>query len=111
LEQVKEMIGGGVPQLVERALNAHGVTATGLPPLAADFVQRYRENLTVYTTFYDGATELLERFRSEGRRLGLCTNKPHDLVVQTLNELDIAKYFLAVEGERTGHPRKPDPAP
>ncbi len=109
--QVKEMVGGGVPKLVERALLAHGVSDVELLPLAADFVQSYRENLTVRTTLYDGAVELLERLQGEGRRLGLCTNKQHSLTVETLDQLGIAKYFAAVAGERAGYPRKPDPAP
>jgi phosphoglycolate phosphatase len=111
VEQVKAMVGGGVPQLVERALIAHGLTARELLPLAADFIQYYRQNLTAHTTLYDGAAELLQQLKGEGRRLGLCTNKQHDLAVETLKELGLTKYFLAVEGERAGHPRKPDPTP
>ncbi len=109
--QVKEMIGGGIPKLVERALRAHGVSENELLPLAADFVKYYRENLTACTTLYEGAAELLGRLKGEGRRIGLCTNKQHDLTVETIKQLGIAKYFSAVAGEREGHPRKPDPAP
>jgi len=111
VDQAKKMIGGGVPKLVERALLAHGVPDVELLPLAADFVRCYRENLTTCTTLYEGAAELLERLKGEGPRLGICTNKQHDLTVETLNRLGIAKYFSAVVGERAGHPRKPDPAP
>jgi phosphoglycolate phosphatase len=111
VEKVKEMVGGGVPKLVERALLAHGVSRIGLLPLATDFIHFYRENLTTHTSLYEGARELLERFKEEGRKLGLCTNKQHDLTVETLKQLDIAQYFSAVVGERFGRPRKPDPAP
>jgi phosphoglycolate phosphatase len=109
--EVKAMIGGGVPKLVERALLARGVSRLGLLPLAADFVRYYRANLTTHTTLYDGARELLEQLLAEGRQLGLCTNKREELVIETLNQLDLAKYFSAVTGERFGRPRKPDPAP
>lgn len=111
VEKVKEMIGGGVPKLVERALLAHGVSRIGLMPVAADFLRFYRENLTTHTTLFEGARNLLERLHGEGRRLGVCTNKQHDLTVETLKQLDLAKYFSAVIGERLGRPRKPDPAP
>ncbi len=109
--QVKEMVGGGIAKLVERALLAHGVSDAELLPLAADFVNYYRENLVRRTTLYEGAAELLEKLRHEGRRLGLCTNKQHEFTVQIAEELGIAKYFSAVIGEREGHARKPDPAP
>jgi phosphoglycolate phosphatase len=111
LEQVKEMVGGGIPKLVERALTAHGVKDVELLPLAADFVKYYQDNLTLRTTLYEGAAELLETLRGQGRRLGLCTNKQHDLSVQIVRELGIEKYFSAVAGARAGHPHKPDPAP
>lgn len=111
IDEVKQMIGGGVPKLVERALLAHGVSRIGLAPVAADFIEIYRDNLITRTTLYEGARELLEKLRSEGRPLGLCTNKRHDLTLQTLQALDLAKYFSAVIGEREGAPRKPDPAP
>jgi phosphoglycolate phosphatase len=111
VDEVKAMIGGGVPKLAERALLARGVSRLGLLPLATDFVRYYRANLTTHTTLYEGARELLEQLLAEGRRLGLCSNKREDLVIETLGQLDLAKYFSAVSGERFGCPKKPDPAP
>ncbi len=111
LEQVKEMIGGGVPKLVQRALLARGLPADGLMPLVQDFIVFYRENLTTNTRLYDGARDLLEQLRDEGRKLGLCTNKQHELTVEILEQLDLTKYFTSVTGERQGRPKKPDPTP
>ena len=111
LDEVTEMIGGGVPQLVGRALRARGLPKDGLMPLVEDFIALYRENLTTNTKIYDGARELLERLHGEGRRLGICTNKNHGLTVEILQQLDLAKYFSSALGEREGYPRKPDPAP
>ena len=111
LDQVKEMIGGGVPKLVERALRARGVSTDGLAHIVSDFIGFYRENLTTGTTVYPGARELLDQLRSEGRALGLCTNKQHELTLAILAQLDLAQYFGSVVGERSGRPRKPDPAP
>jgi phosphoglycolate phosphatase len=111
LDQVKEMIGGGVPQLVGRALRARGIPADGLMPLVEEFIALYRENLTTNTTIYEGGRELLTQLYREGRRLGICTNKNHELTVEILQQLDLMKYFGSVLGEREGRPRKPDPAP
>ncbi len=105
------MIGGGVPNLIRRALRARGVPLEGLMPLVGDFIALYRENLTTNTKVYDGGRELLEQLRGEGRQLGVCTNKNHELTVEILAQLDLAKYFPSVVGEREGHRRKPDPAP
>jgi phosphoglycolate phosphatase len=111
LAEVKAMVGGGVPKLAERALIARGAAVAEVPAIVAGFVQFYRERLTAKTTLCEGAPEILERLQREGRRLGLCTNKQHELTVLALGELGIANYFPAVAGERDGHPRKPDPAP
>ncbi len=111
LDQVKDMIGGGVPQLVGRALRARGLTNDGLMPFVEEFLALYRENLTTNTKIYDGGRELLEQLCREGRRLGICTNKNHELTIEILRQLDLIKYFGSVLGERVGHPCKPDPAP
>jgi phosphoglycolate phosphatase len=105
------MIGGGVPQLVGRALRARGLPGDGLMPLVEEFIALYRENLTTNTMTYEGGRELLAKLHGEGRRLGICTNKNHELTVEILQQLDLIKYFGSVLGEREGRPRKPDPAP
>ena len=111
LNQVKEMIGGGVPKLIKRALTARGLPVEGAMPLVDDFIGLYREELTTRTTVYDGGRELLEQLYGEGRRLGICTNKNHELTIEILQQLDLIKYFGSVLGEREGRARKPDPAP
>ena len=111
LDQVKEMIGGGVAKLVARALVARGLPEAELLPVLHDFIAFYRENLTTNTVIYEGARELLAKLQRDGRKLGICTNKQHELTVEILEQLDLAKHFLAIRGEKDGRPRKPDPAP
>jgi phosphoglycolate phosphatase len=110
-DEVKSMIGGGVPKLVERAILARGIAIDEGSPLAADFIEYYRENLTTLTTLYEGARGLPHRLQEKGLRLGLCTNKQQALTLEILGRLELTHYFLAVAGELDGYPRKPDPAP
>ena len=110
-DEVREMVGGGVPQLVQRALVARGLPIDGLKPLVQDFIGFYSADLTTRTKVYDGARELLDRLRGEGRALGICTNKHHGLTFAILDKLDLAQYFGSIVGERDGHKRKPDAAP
>ena len=63
LEQVKEMIGGGVPQLVGRALMARGLTEDGLMPLVQEFIaltgkisQQTQRFTTALASFSIGST-------------------------------------------------------
>jgi phosphoglycolate phosphatase len=111
VETVKLMIGGGISKLIERAAQARRIPGEEIPPIAADFVRFYRESLTTQTLPFEGARELLAMLVSEGRRLGVCTNKRQDLTLEILKNLDLAKYFQAVRGAIDGRPRKPDAAP
>nr|WP_281431732.1 phosphoglycolate phosphatase [Rhodomicrobium vannielii] len=111
VDEVKAMVGGGVPTLVERALIARGLPHPDITPVVQDFIVAYRENLTTHTKIYPGARELLEQLKAEGRNLGLCTNKHHAATLAILQKLDLAKYFNCVIGEREGQPRKPNPGP
>lgn len=111
LEHVKQMIGGGIERLVARALVAHGVPADSLALLTADVMHIYRENPVVQTELYEGARDVLGALKAQGKRLGLCTNKPQDLTVAILAQLGIPDHFPAVIGDRPGKPLKPDPAP
>jgi phosphoglycolate phosphatase len=109
LEQVKQMIGGGIPALIRRALGAHGVEPHDIDPLVKDMIAVYAERATALTTLYDGAQDELIRLREAGVKLAVCTNKLQDITDIILRDLSVAKYFASVVGARTGRPRKPEP--
>jgi len=101
-----------------RAMLTEGSTRLGLGWTPDDvmreylpFIEIYKETIADHTVLYEGAREVLEGFKSEGVKLGLCTNKPEDLTHILLERLDIARYFDAVIGAKTVGVSKPDPAP
>lgn len=111
VDRVRQMVGGGIPKLVERALLAHGVSRDRLMPLAGDFLRIYRERLVVDSRLFEGGREMLDLLKAEGIKLGICTNKQQELTVEALALLGIGDYFSAIVGESIGKPKKPDPAP
>jgi phosphoglycolate phosphatase len=110
LEKVQEMIGGGIPALIRRALEAHGVQPHDIDPLVKDMIGVYAERATALTVLYDGAEAELTRLREAGVKMAVCTNKLQEITDIILRDLRVADYFAAVVGARTGRPRKPDPA-
>jgi phosphoglycolate phosphatase len=110
LEQVKAMVGGGIPTLIRRALEAHGVEPHDTEPLVRDMITVYAGRATVLTVLYDGAEAELARLRAAGIRIAICTNKSQEITDIILRDLGIAHYFASVAGIRPGGPRKPDPA-
>ncbi|RIA55524.1 HAD family hydrolase [Dichotomicrobium thermohalophilum] len=109
-DQIKQMVGAGVPELVRRGLSAHGVPADDIKPFVRELVERYSAQPAARTRLYEGARELLAALSEAGVRLGICTNKPQGVTELVLADLGIAAHFGAVVGTTPDLPRKPDPA-
>jgi sugar-phosphatase len=58
----------------------------------------------------DGVPEILERFASEGVRIGLASNSPDALIAIALEKLGIAHFFAATASSTHERYGKPDPA-
>lgn len=111
--EVRSFVGHGA-----RALLTRGLAATGGVPEGYDvetdykrFVDYYSRNIAEGSVPFPGLIPLLERLRSEGFGLGVCTNKLEGLSVQLLDALDLSKYFGSVVGPDTLGVAKPDPRP
>lgn len=99
-----------------RALILYGRTQAGLATdeatiaaLTPRFLALYEQRLCEETHLFDGAVALLDALATEGWRLGVCTNKPHDLALTLLERLAIADRFHAILGAGAIDVRKPDP--
>ena len=58
----------------------------------------------------DGITELLEKLKKQGHKIGLATNSPYRLISAVLKKLNIAGYFDALSSAEHELQGKPDPA-
>lgn len=111
LTTVKAMVGAGARRLVERALGAEETPAGAahVEACLAAFLAAYRQNPARLTTLYPNVREMLAELASADIRLGVVTNKPHDLTKAILEALDLASMFGAVCGCRPGVALKPAP--
>ena len=111
--EVRTMIGNGVPKLVERGFNAVGVRpdAGQLEELVAMFVEEYKICATEHTRPYPHIVETLEKIHGMKIPMGVCTNKPEAFTRQILEGLSLTEYFSSVVGGDTTSTRKPDPQP
>ena len=109
LDGVKRMIGGGVPALIRRALQAHGIEPHDIAPLVEDMIGVYSRRATALTVLYDGAEDELIRLQGAGVKLAICTNKSQALTDIILRDMGLAKYFGSVIGAQEGRPHKPEP--
>lgn len=111
LADVRAMIGDGVAALVRKAFEHQGAA---IDPQSCDRVTErfmtFAHSVPVNaSTLYPGTEPLLRRLRRDGIRLGVCTNKPHDLagrVLQTLGAAELVDRWVG--GGRFA--LKPDPS-
>lgn len=113
LASVRLMIGGGPRLLVERALDRLGVADNGdrVARLTDLFHSEYIAQRNRMSRLFTGAVEGLQRMKSAGLKLGICSNKPDDLCRLLVDSFDLRSKVDVVLGSGAGLPRKPDPAP
>jgi phosphoglycolate phosphatase len=105
-EAIRGMIGGGERTLIERLVGAsHQDRVEECLQLYLDHYTRHNGELT---RVYPGVPETLG-FMS-GKKLAVLSNKLQRLTRQTLEAIDIARFFAAIRGGGAGLPLKPDPA-
>jgi phosphoglycolate phosphatase len=114
--QVRDMIGGGGPILIARALAWLGVALHEGDQAA--LLQRYFLHYERIETgaghsarIYPGATDTLERLHRLGLKLAVVTNKPQRLAFGLLQRLGLTQWLQVVLGGDSCERRKPDPQP
>ncbi|WP_224823373.1 HAD-IA family hydrolase [Cognatishimia sp. MH4019] len=71
----------------------------------------YAQDIDRHTVLYPGTMEAVERLKSGGYAVSICTNKPEGLAETLMQRLGVRGAFGALVGADTLPVRKPDPAP
>lgn len=108
VDAYRQMVGEGVLTLCRRALPEG--CSLDLELLLVAVRSFYAKNSLLHVRAYDGVPELLRSLRKRGAKLGVISNKPHDLTVSTVEGLNLGAHFGCVLGQRDDLPGKPDPA-
>lgn len=107
---MRHMVGFGARSLIEQAMAATGtpVEPSRLPALVDIFLAHYRDHIADQSVAFPGVEDTLERLASEGRRLGVLTNKPQEMADLLLRELNLQRFFPVVYGAGRMSYVKPD---
>ena len=108
--EYRQMVGGGIKRLVERALPAElAANEAYVDECVTQFRRYYVDNIDRHTRPYEGMCELLRELGSRGASVAVASNKfqhgTERLVAKFFGDVD----FVAIEGNREGAPLKPDP--
>jgi phosphoglycolate phosphatase len=105
--EFRYMVGEGVPMLCRRAIgNSHPHYLQRLIEIARP---RYRIRSLVHTRPYAGIPEAVRAIRGCGVRVGVLSNKPHDMTVRMVRHFWPDREFEFIQGYVEERYRKPDP--
>lgn len=109
LAEVTTMIGDGATKLVERGYAATGaaLTEASLKEKVAKFLDIYNENLAVDTCLYPHTMITLEKLKTEGWRMVVCTNKPYSPTIELMDIFDLHSIFEKAVGGDSYSVKKP----
>jgi len=106
-ELIYGYIGGGVHNLMRNSLTEEHA---GLLDKSVDiFWAFYKEHVLDTTNTFPGIMKMIELL-SDSKRMAIATNKPYAHTHILLHGLDLARYFVSIQGWKMGLAVKPDPA-
>jgi phosphoglycolate phosphatase len=112
LLELTNMIGDGVPKLVERAFEMTGdpAPASNLGALSKRYLEFYEPHSADLTTTFPGTIDCLEVLKDQGYALAICTNKPYAATLEILPPMGLSKFFdVIIGGDTLVGIKKPDP--
>lgn len=106
-EEIKYMVGNGIPKLIERAV-PDGLKNPMYKQVLNDYIEYYRAHSAIKTRPYEGICDLMEKLRGAGVKIAVNTNKEEKAAL-----LLCEKYFSGlIDFVYGGGPdRRPKPFP
>lgn len=107
-QELYHCINYGTRELIRRAFE-NTLDESTLDEAVKAYMDFYNKDFIITEKPYSGIKEALEELKGRGIKLGVLTNKPHEITLKLIDIIFGENYFDAVLGQ--GHyPPKPDPA-
>jgi len=87
---VRPLTALGGEALIKTVLDCSDAEA---PKCLNEFRQLYNDSKICPDTVFTGVVETLVSLKKLGKKLAVCTNKPRDLAIKTLNAIKITHFF------------------
>lgn len=109
--QLETYVGHGAVRMIQEAIasQAPRPNEKDVYPLFDVFIDHYSANIAVGSRAFDGVTLALDRLKSGGAKLAVCTNKAERQAKLILEALHLSPYFAVIAGRDTYATCKPHP--
>ena len=107
LDEVRFMVGNGIPKLIERAIE-DGRANPEFEKILKDFIAYYEEHCAIKTAPYEGIPECIKALREAGIKIAVNTNKVESAAIALCDDY-FPGLFDIISGSRPGMPPKPAP--
>lgn len=109
-EQCRLFVGNGAKVLIQKSLDAAGISEDFFDSTFEEFQCIFDRNCTYRVKPYEGIVPLLEKLKERKVKLGVLSNKPDRQAVHVVDTVFKENIFDIVQGQKEGIPRKPDPS-
>ena len=106
-DEVRFMVGNGIPKLIERAVPG-GSENPDFQQILSDFVAYYETHCAIKTAPYPGVVECIRWLRDAGMKIAVNTNKVESAAVALCDDY-FPGLFDVISGSRPEIPPKPAP--
>ena len=107
VDEVRFMVGNGIPKLIERAI-PDGRANADFDKILADFIAYYEEHCAIKTAPYAGVVDCIKTLRAAGMKIAVNTNKVEPAAIALCDDY-FPGLFDIISGSRPGMPPKPAP--
>lgn len=108
---LRPFVGHGAKHMIQKAVGpaAETMSEAQHEALLKRYLDFYGDHIADTSRPFEGIVPLLEKFKGEGVKLAVCTNKIERMSRLLLDALDLSRYFVAVAGRDTLGAAKPHP--
>ena len=107
VDEVRFMVGNGIPKLIERAISG-GREHPEFDKILKDFIAYYEEHCAIKTAPYAGIVDCIKTLRKAGLKIAVNTNKIEPAAIALCDDY-FPGLFDIISGSRPGMPPKPAP--
>lgn len=109
INEYKYLVGNGAKALVVNAIPEKLRTDELINKVCTAYKEAYSKNCNSQTRPYEGIPAVLKKIKESGLIIGVVSNKPHEITLDTIHHYFPETEFDFIHGQKDDVPKKPEP--